>query len=115
VLPRPGLRDDPPLVHAAREQCLPDGVVDLVGAGVVQILALEHHGGADLRPEAAGLGDGRRAAHELGQELLVLGPERRIRPDGVIQRREVVQRRDQRLGHVASAVRAEPALHGALS
>ena len=36
-----GLGDDAPLAHALGEQDLADGVVHLVRAGVVQILALE--------------------------------------------------------------------------
>jgi hypothetical protein len=41
VLARPGLGDDPRLAHAPREQRLPDRVVDLVRAGVIEVLALE--------------------------------------------------------------------------
>jgi hypothetical protein len=40
-----GFRDDAGLAHAPRQQRLADGVVDLVRAGVVQVLALEQ----DLR------------------------------------------------------------------
>mmetsp|Transcript_24392 Transcript_24392/g.58134 ORF Transcript_24392/g.58134 Transcript_24392/m.58134 type:complete len:239 (-) Transcript_24392:481-1197(-) len=50
VLPCAGLRDDPLLSHAEAQQRLPEGVVDLVGAGVVEVLALE----VDLRPRAVG-------------------------------------------------------------
>jgi hypothetical protein len=48
VLARAGLGDDARLAHAAGEQRLPDGVVDLVRAGVVQVFALE----VDLRAAA---------------------------------------------------------------
>src|SRR5207302_1168308 len=41
VLPGAGLGDDAPLAHALREQPLPDGIVDLVRAGVRQVFALE--------------------------------------------------------------------------
>jgi hypothetical protein len=41
MLARAGLRDDPRLAHADREQDLADAVVDLVRAGVVQLVALE--------------------------------------------------------------------------
>jgi hypothetical protein len=45
VLARAGFGDDPRLAHALREQDLADAVVDLVRAGVVQLVALE----VDLR------------------------------------------------------------------
>ena len=54
VLAGAGLGDDPLLAHAAGEQDLAEHVVHLVGAGVVQLLALE----VDLR-----------AAEMLGQAL----------------------------------------------
>jgi hypothetical protein len=41
VLPGAGLGDHPRLAHVLREERLADGVVHLVGAGVVQVLALE--------------------------------------------------------------------------
>src|SRR6185295_2569185 len=43
VLTRAGLRDDALLPHPPRKECLPERAVDLVRAGVGQILALEHH------------------------------------------------------------------------
>jgi hypothetical protein len=49
VLSRAGLGDDLLLAHALGQQNLADGVVDLVRAEVVQILALE----VDLGPAAA--------------------------------------------------------------
>jgi hypothetical protein len=50
VLARAGLGDDPRLAHAPREHRLADGVVDLVRAGVVQVLALEQDArAADFR------------------------------------------------------------------
>ena len=41
VLSGAGLGDDPPLAHPLGQQRLPEGVVDLVGPGVVEVLALE--------------------------------------------------------------------------
>src|SRR5437867_3303389 len=41
VLTGAGLRDEPALLHARGEEPLPQHVVDLVGAGVTEILALE--------------------------------------------------------------------------
>ena len=54
MLARAGFRDDARLAHADRQQDLPDAIVDLVRAGVVQFVALE----PDLR-----------AANRLGQPL----------------------------------------------
>ena len=44
VLAGAGLRDHPGLAHPAGQQRLAEHVVDLVRAGVVQVLALEHDG-----------------------------------------------------------------------
>jgi hypothetical protein len=41
VLPCPGLGDNAPFAHALCQQRLADGVVDLVGTGMIQVLALE--------------------------------------------------------------------------
>ena len=43
VLARAGLCNDARLAHADREQDLPDAVVDLVRAGVIELVALEPH------------------------------------------------------------------------
>jgi hypothetical protein len=43
MLPGAGLGDETGLLEAAREQRLADRVVDLVRAGVQQVLALEIH------------------------------------------------------------------------
>ena len=48
VLAGAGLGDDPRLAHALGEQRLPERVVDLVRAGVVEVLALEVDRVADL-------------------------------------------------------------------
>jgi hypothetical protein len=46
VLPGAGFRDHARLAHAARQQTLADGIVDLVRAGVQQVLAFEEHAAA---------------------------------------------------------------------
>ena len=79
VLAGPGLGDDPLLAHAPCQQCLADGVVDLVGAGMVEILALQ----IDLRPAqllrpSLRVIDRAGTADEMPQFLLVLGQEIRI-------------------------------------
>jgi hypothetical protein len=109
VLTGPGFGNDPALSHSQRQQRLPERVVDLVGAGVIQVFPLEHDPRADGLAEAGGLAERRRPAHELRQQLFELGPEGRILPGGVVQSRQVVERRDQGLGHVAPSVRTETA------
>ena len=47
MLAGPGLGDDPGLAEPAGEEDLPEGVVDLVGAGVAEVLALEPEVEAD--------------------------------------------------------------------
>ncbi len=55
VLPGTGLGDHARLAHALGEQRLPEGVVDLVRPGVVEVLALEEHRVARARAERARL------------------------------------------------------------
>ena len=72
-----GLRDDARLAHAAGEQDLAEAIVDLVRAGVVELVALE----VDLCA-AAPAGRGRHFAQMLGQPL---GEIERARPAGVVR------------------------------
>ncbi len=114
MLPCPGLGDDPPLAHPQGEQRLSDRVVDLVRAGVIQVFALEQQPWRRPPAEAGRLGERCRAPHELGEQALELGPERGLGPGRVIERRQIVERRDERLGHVAAAVGPEPSIDGTL-
>jgi hypothetical protein len=125
VLAGAGLGDDPPLAHPAGEQNLAQNVVHLVGAGVVELVALE----VDLG--AAGEARGRRGlAQVLGQPLgeverarpadimrevaLNLGPEGRVGPGLRVGLLELQDERHQGLGDEAAAEQAEmPALVGA--
>ena len=110
VLARAGFRDDPLLAHAPGEQRLADRVVDLVGAGVEQVLALE----VDLRPAAVA----RQALREVERrgppgELGEVPPELRLelgvhagrRVDGM----ELLKGGHQGLRHEDAAVRPEVA------
>ncbi len=69
VLTGAGLGDDAGLAHPLGEQRLADGVVDLVRAGVGQVLALEEHAAADVVRQPLRLVERRRAADELPQHL----------------------------------------------
>jgi len=111
VLAGPGLGDDALLAHPRGEQRLADGVVDLVRAGVVQVLALEQDlRAADLLAEALGVIDRAGTAHIVGQILVVGGDEGRIATRLVIGGRQLLQRPDQGLGDETPAVAAEMAV-----
>ena len=112
MLPRPGLGDDAVLPQAQREQRLPECVVDLVSAGVVEVLALEVQAQPASFPAAAtlqlgskavGAIDRRGTADEGAQELTELGPEGRIGAQLAVGELEVEQRGHQRLGHETAA------------
>src|SRR5690606_25568565 len=105
-----GLGDDALLAHAPRQEDLADTVVDLVRAGVVQLLALE----VDLRA-AAVLGQafgeiqrGRAAdvvALEVGEFLGDLG----VLLGLLVFGGQLVDQRHQGFGDVLAAERAEQA------
>ncbi len=115
VLAGAGLGDDARLAHPHGEQALAERVVDLVGAGVEQVLALEVHGVADLVREALRVVERRRAPGEVAQQRAQLRLEVRVLarrdPGGL----ELGQRRHQRLRHVLAAVGAEAMLDGTLA
>ena len=110
VLPGAGLGDDPPLAHAQRQQGLAQRVVDFVGPGVVEVLALE----INPRPAAmfrqpAGEVQRRRPADIVLVQLVEFGLEGRIgRSLGVLDR-QFVQGASQGFGNIASAELAEAA------
>jgi hypothetical protein len=110
VLARAGLGDDAPLAHALGQQCLADRVVDLVRAGVVEVLALAVNlGAAELVGEAAGVVEAGGAADELVQVVVELGVERRVALGTVVLGGELLDGGDEGLGDVDAAVRPEVA------
>src|SRR5688572_3408013 len=108
VLAGPGFGDDPLLPHPPGQEDLAHGVVDLVGPGVVQVLALE----PDIRPEqcaeARRSGQWRRTADIVAQHRAEFIAERGICLGGIEGRFEFLQRRHQRLRHVLPAVHSKP-------
>ena len=65
--------------HAAREHRLPDGVVDLVRAGVVQVLALQEDlRAAEFAAQSCRVVDRARPSDEMLQFVLKLLDERRV-------------------------------------
>ena len=110
VLPGAGLGDHPGLAHPPGQQRLADRVVDLVGARVGEVLALQVDAAADPLREALGEIERRRSTDEVAQQHRELGLEAlvltRLGPGGA----ELVERRDQGLGDEPAAVGAEALL-----
>ena len=103
------LGDHPPLAHRPREKRLPERVVDLVGAGMEEVLALEEHLGPGLRRQPAGGVDGRRAPHVLSEVVVQLGLELRSAARLLVLPGELIEGGNQRLGDVTPAEGAEAA------
>ena len=106
VLAGAGLGDDPRLAHALGEQRLAERVVELVRAGVVEVLALEQIGrpARSLRRRASYSGVGRPAKSRSSSASSA-------RKSAAAQasthaRSSSLERRHQRLGHVLAAVGA---------
>ena len=106
-----GLGDDARLAHALGQQDLAEAVVDLVRAGVVQILALEIDlRAAEMLGQAFGEIELRRPAGIVGRQILQLGLEVRIVLGLVPVPFEVEDQRHQRFGDETAAENAEHAL-----
>src|SRR5262249_46972433 len=108
VLAGPRLGDDPRLAHPPGEEPLAERVVDLVGAGVAQVLALEMDPGpARLLGEPAGEGQRGRPADVLRREVTEPARERGIASGLAVGGLQLEQGRHERLGDVATPVRPE--------
>ena len=111
VLAGAGLGDDPRFAHAAGEQRLADGVVDLVRAGVIEVFALQQDArAADFRAEPFGVIDRTGTADVMLQIAIEFGDERRIDPRRVVSGGEFLQRADQGFGDETAAEAVEVAL-----
>jgi hypothetical protein len=112
VLAGAGLGDDASLAHAHRQQHLAEAVVQLVGAGVQQVLALQPdlRVAAQLDLQAAGPLQRGGAAGVVAQQQVQFGQERLV-PRGLgVGRRQLLQRGHEGLGHVLAAEPAEAAV-----
>ena len=109
VLPGTGLGDDPGLAHPPGQQGLAEHVVDLVRAGVRQVLALQQDAAAGLGAEPGNLGHQRGPAGVVAQQPGQLSLELRVRLRRGVLLDQLVQGRGQRLGGEAAAVAAEVA------
>src|SRR5439155_15328089 len=111
VLAGPRLGDDARLAHAPRQQRLPDTVIDLVRAGVVEVLALQiDPGTAGLTRQPFGKGQGGWAAHIVLQVVVKLPLKLRVLTGVFIMFGELPQRVHERFRNEATAIRAEATL-----
>ena len=102
------------LAHVAGQQRLAQHVVDLVGAGVGQVLPLQQHPHAEALRQAVALGYRCRPAGVAGEQRRELGPEVVRRPGLAEGGLQIHQRRDEGLGDEAAAELAEAAPVGRL-
>ena len=107
VLAGAGLGHEPGLAHALGEQGLAEDVVDLVAAGVVEVLPLEEDPAPELGTEPLALGEDRRPAGVVAEQVVELAAERRVGPRLAEGDLELLARGHQRLGDVAAAEPAE--------
>ena len=110
VLPCPGFGDDPRLAHAAGEQDLSEAVVDLVRAGVVQLVALEvDFRAAQMRRQPLGEIERARPPGIVLVEPAQLLLECRVVLRLLIGGADLPDEGHQRLGDIAAAIEAEMA------
>ena len=105
-----GFGDDALLAHPAGEQDLAEHIVDLVRAGVVELVALEIDlGPAELFGQPLGEIERARAPDIVLEQVVELGLEGRVGLGVGIGLFERMDERHQRLGDEASAIDAETA------
>ena len=110
MLTRTGFGDHTGLAHALGQQGLADGVVDLVGARVVQVFALEVDlSTTDFTAQAGRVIDRAGASHEVGQLTAKLSLELVVVTVVFVDVLELLERVDQGLGHKGAAVGAKVA------
>jgi hypothetical protein len=110
VLTGTGLGDDAFLAHAAGEDGLADGVVDLVGAGVIEVFALGVDLGAtEFLGEALAVVEARGPAYEFVEVAVELFVEGGVVPGPFVLGVELLDGGDECLGDEDSAVRPEVA------
>ena len=103
-----GLGDDALLAHAPRQQNLAEHVVDLVRAGVIELLALEIDlGAATMRGQPLGEIERRRAADVMREIAVHFFLERGIGLGLGVGLLQFQDQRHQRLGDKTAAIDAE--------
>jgi hypothetical protein len=98
------------LAHAFGDECLADGVVDLVRAGVIEVFAFEYDFRACGIGETFGYHERRGAPDEIAQECTIFAPELRIGKRFVQRTLDLRKRFDQNFGNETSAEVAEIAV-----
>ena len=97
------LRDDARLTHLLGQQDLSDGVVDLVGTRVIQVLTLQVELAAVLLTHALGIVERRGPAHVVFQQRVVSLLELRGLDDRQVGVLQVVYALVEYLRHVGTA------------
>ena len=97
------LGDDALLAHLLGQQYLSDGVVDLVGTRVVQVLTLQVEAAAILLAHAAGKVQGRRTPYIVAKQRHVLTLKLLRLQDGQVLLLQPADCGIENLGHVGSA------------
>ena len=105
------LGDDARLAHAAREQDLAHHIVDLVRAGVIELVALEVDlGAAQMLGQPLGEIERARAPDIVFEETVELGLERGVGFRVLVGLLEIEDERHQGFGDEAAAIDAEQPL-----
>src|SRR5437867_3141508 len=111
VLSGAGLGDDALLLHPLGDQRLADGVVDLVRASVIEILALQKEAKASAEfCELRSVSERSRTANVIRQDVVELAAKCAVASDFSIRGVELVERRHQRLGNVSATEFAKVAV-----
>ncbi len=115
VLSRPGFRDNPLFSHPPGEKRLTEGVVDLVGTGVGKPLEFDVDLCSPHLPGCVfGKEEGRRPSDEIPLDRFELLPEARV-PDRLLEGElDLLERRPEHLGDVASPESSEIVVVGRL-
>jgi len=110
MLARAGFRDDARFAHTACEQDLPQTIVDLVRARVVEVFTLQiNFRAAQMRRQPLREIEWAFAAHIIFQQIVKFGLKRWIAFRFFIGALKIEHERHQRFGDEASAVSAEMA------
>jgi len=107
VLARSSLGNDSALPHSQCEERLADRIVDLVRAGVVQVLALQEHTGPDQVGQPGRTAQRRWTTDICMKQIVELSDEGCVRHSRCEGCFELVERRNERLRDIAPAIGAE--------